>query len=205
MGVGINKVDAILGRRGSGKTTHGIAIAKEYLHTHNRKVLIIDTDAERTDYGTKQETPLVTVKNINAFNNAAKSVGRMILEENNFDKSEEAALLVNRTIRNALIIVEDSQKLVPTVLKTARKVSPWQTLIVDSKKNNCAILFMYHDFGYMPPSIFQILDNLIIHKTLVGPITRKGDMGNYPLVIAAWEKVIADKNPYAFEIIENGA
>jgi Cdc6-like AAA superfamily ATPase len=181
----INNVSAILGRRGTGKTTYVRKLINEY---HNalpqQKILIADT----LDHPAYKDIPAIDIDMLKRWRkpNIYRIYG---------SNTDEILQTINTYLYNALVIFEDASKyLRPNLDKDVRM------FILDSKQKNLDLIFIFHGFMFVPPEMFRLLDNLVIFKS-DNPETRKFYIVAFDQVMEAYKRVMNDSNPYANETV----
>ncbi len=134
-----------ISRKFTGKTT----LAKTIMKKGNyQKIIIIDTD----DHPSYADAPIIALEKIKAFKQ-----GMCRLIESDID---EVFYTLNQTQNNALIICEDSAKYIdPNVQKPVRR------FIVDHRKRNFDVIFMFHFLSDIPPYIAKQYDYMFLFKT----------------------------------------
>ncbi len=180
-----NKVTAILGRRGTGKTTYMRELMQALLIGQNKKILILDT----LDHPSYKDVPIIDTALLKRWQSPA--MYRM------FDKDTDKLLQnVECYFNNGLLVLEDASKYLRRTLSNEVRM-----FIFDSKQKNVDIIFLFHGFMAMPKELFSIVDNLVIFKT-DDPKNRKGDIMNYQEVKEVYDRVMAHESPYYNETIQ---
>jgi hypothetical protein len=178
----MNKVTAILGRRGCGKTTYSVKFIKSYRTMHpDKKILVIDT----LDHPLYREFAAVTPELVSRWKepNIYRIFGSNMAEI--FD-------CITNNFTNALILFEDAIKILDAKLQPEIK-----NLIIDSKQKNLDIIFIFHGFSAIPLNVLRYLDFITVFKTADNPKYRRQDITFYDELLPVWEKVMKDKSPYA--------
>ncbi len=181
----MNKVTAILGRRGTGKTTYIKDLVNLYRENlPNQKVLILDT----LDHPNYRDVPIINEGLLKRWKKPA--VYRM------FDKDTDKLLnLVEENYKNGLLILEDASKYLRRQLS-----ADVRSFIFDSKQKNLDIIFLFHGFMAMPKELYSVIDNLVLFKT-DDPSFRKTSIINYQEVKEVYDRVMAHPSPYYNETI----
>ncbi len=180
-----NKVTAILGRRGTGKTTYIKELIKVYRdNLPNQKVLILDT----LDHPSYREIPVINESLLQRW--IKPSVYRMFSSD-----TDNLLNLVEKNYNNGLLILEDASKYLRRQIgDDVRK------FIFDSKQKNLDIIFLFHGFQAMPSELFRIVDNIVLFKC-DDPVYRKRDLTNYQEVKEVYDRVMKHQSPYYNETI----
>jgi ABC-type uncharacterized transport system ATPase subunit len=181
----MNKVTAILGRRGTGKTTYLKELIESYKTAlPNQKVLILDT----LDHPAYREIPLINENLLKRWKKPA--VYRMYSSDTDNLLSE-----VEKHYNNGLLILEDASKYLRRQLS-----DDVRRFIFDSKQKNLDIIFLFHGFMAMPKELYSIIDNLVLFKT-DDPSFRKNAIMNYQEVKEVYDRVMQHPSPYYNETI----
>ena len=181
----INYVNAILGRRGTGKTVYVKKLIEKYQQAHpEQKILILDT----IDHPAYRHVPEISIEKLKYWHKP--SMYRIF--KGNPDSILEA---VNKNLSNTLLILEDASKYMRNRLS-----DDVRQFIFDSKQKNLDIIFLFHGFMSAPPELFRLVDNLVIFKC-DHPRNRKNAIPNYEEVLAVYKRVMKNTNPYANETI----
>ncbi len=182
----VNKVTAIIGRRGTGKTTYIRKLMKSYGEAlPYQKILILDT-LDHPDY---RDIPNITIDQLKRWNKP--SIYRMYGKD-----TDEMLQAVEENLKNALLILEDSSKYLRRTISNEVR-----SFIFDSKQKNLDIIFLFHGFQAMPDELFRIVDNLVIFKT-DNPKYRKSALTNYDEVEQVYNRVMNNPSPYYNETIQ---
>lgn len=170
-----NKVFAIFGQRGSGKTEFLKGNAQLKIpgiiniypqRTPPMKVLIIDT----FDHPSYQNIPVLGVNQLPHWQSGIYRC---------FTNAEDMPKL-NRFLRdspaiwNTLLVYEDAYKHTSKIIDRSLI-----NLMADSKQKNIDICFMYHSFAQAPPDLYRYLDFIELFKTKDSPECRKNFMPGY--------------------------
>lgn len=181
----MNKVTAILGRRGTGKTTYLKELIKTYNEAlPNQKILILDT----LDHPSYRDIPVIDEKLLQRWKKPA--IYRMYSSD-----TDNLLLKVEQHYNNGLLILEDASKYLRRQLS-----NDVRRFIFDSKQKNLDIIFLFHGFMAMPKELYSIIDNLVLFKT-DDPSFRKNSIMNYQEVKEAYTRVMAHPSPYYNETI----
>lgn len=176
----INQVTAILGRRGSGKTTYILSVIQEYKKAHpEKRILIMDT----LDHPAYKEIPVLTFDLIEKWKTPTiyRTFG---------SNTDEILNSISKHLNNCLIIFEDASKYIRKNLQKEVR-----NFIIDSKQKNLDLIFVFHGFSYVPPELFRLLDMITIFKT-DNPEYRKFEIVAYDEVKSTYDKVMRSKDPY---------
>ena len=182
----MNKVTAILGRRGTGKTYYTKKLIDVYTQAlPNQKILILDT----LDHPSYRHIPLITIDELKRWNKPA--IYR--LYGKNTDENLKA---VSEHLTNALLILEDASKYLRRQLSDDVRY-----FIFDSKQKNLDIIFLFHGFMAAPDELFRVIDTLVLFKT-DNPKYRRNALPNYEEIQQVYNKVMNNTSPYYNETIE---
>lgn len=180
----INYVTALIGGRGTGKTTFTIDLIKKYRAAHpEMKILIMDL----LDHPAYREIPFIKVDMLQRWKGS--SIYRII------DLPELVLPEISRVCYNTLLIFEDA-----TSYMEGRLEEPVKRFVIQSKQKNLDMLFQFHGFNDIPPKLLRYMDILTIFKC-DSPEYRKRQIIEYKSVLKAWETVMKDKNPYANQTV----
>lgn len=183
----INQVSAVLGRRGSGKTTYIKELIQGYEKAHpQQKILIIDT----LDHPAYKHVPVIDIEMLARWRraNTYRIFG---------GNTDEILKAVEKNLTNALLIIEDASKFLNrTITPEVRR------FIYDSKQKNLDIIFLFHGFMACPPEIFRMIDNIVLFKVNDDPEARKRDLMNYKEVAQVYNRVQNHANQYYNETIQ---
>ncbi len=194
-----NKVTAIFGERGSGKTEYlrgnpafGLpGFIRGYLKK-DMKVLIVDT----LDHASYRDIARLPIAKLQGWN---KGVYRCWVEP---DEMPDLTTYINQldSMYNTFIVFEDAYKHMENLVP-----KPMSRLMIDSKQKNIDMVFMFHGFSFAPPKLFGLIDLIEIFKTKDHPECRKTKMrGYYDDALKLYEEVKASANPYYHKLIVTG-
>lgn len=176
----INNVSAIIGRRGTGKTTYVRKLIDEYRKSlPNQKILIADT----IDHPAYKDIAAINIDLLKRWKNA--NVYRIY-----GSNTDEILNTINTHLYNALVVFEDASKYIRRQLSDNVRA-----FILDSKQKNLDLIFLFHGFSYVPPEMFRVLDTITIFKC-DNPSYRKNDIVAFDEVMKAYEFVMNSKNFY---------
>lgn len=192
-----NKVTAIFGERGTGKTEYVKGndelklpgFIRTYL-AKNMKILFIDT----IDHPSYSDIEILPVEKLSTWK---KGVYRIFVDE---DDMPQLIKYINSlpSIWNSCLIFEDAYKHMED-----RVPKPISKLCIDSKQKNIDVIFLYHGFSFAPPKLFGLLDLIEVFKVLDHPECRKAKMRSYyPTALATYNKVMAHPSPYYHALID---
>jgi hypothetical protein len=192
-----NKVAAIFGMRGTGKTEFLRGnealklpgIIKAFL-TKGMKVLIVDTIL----HPSYKDVPQIQPEQLPKWK---KGVYRVIVRPTQIP-AFLAYLNTLHSVWNSLIVFEDAYKHQYNKLDQELK-----ELIIDSKQKNIDIIFMYHSFAMAPKDLYRMLDLIELFKTKDHPQCRKDDMpGYYSQAIATYTAVQKNASRFFHKTID---
>jgi hypothetical protein len=157
-----NHMYLIVGRKFTGKTT----VTKEMAEASGKKIVVIDTD-EHPAYSSFTKVPL---KELHKW----KTGNIKVITE----YPEAALRVINKCCSNAFVICEDAGKYVTPNLQLDLK-----RFIIDHRKRNLDVAFMFHFLADVPPYVCRQYDFMVMFKT--------GDNLNSPQSkYANWHKII---------------
>lgn len=172
------KITALVGARGTGKSTKANAIISARTKQEEGKVLIIDT----IDHQGYQHIERIIPSELPYFK---KGVARMY-----GSNIEEMLNAVSESYYNGLLVIEDSRKFLGWTLKDTHRA-----MLIDSKQKGVDILLMFHSFGQFIREITDFIDYIVIFHTQesLQRVKTKIDFEN---VVEAWKKVQESPNKY---------
>lgn len=203
-----NKVTAIIGGRGSGKTlftTGSNYTSKEedralklpglfdlYLGVKKTKCLIIDT----FDHPAYRNIPVMPIKLLPEWK---KGIYRILIQPDDISKLCKMLNDLN-SVWNTAIFFEDAYK------HTSKSIcKPLTQLMGDTKQKNIDIFMMYWAYGQAPTDLFRMLDYIECFKTKDSPVCRKEFMpGYFEDAMQIYNEVKNNKNPFAHKLIDTG-
>lgn len=181
----INKVNLVIGRRGTGKTTYIRNIIKIFRQVHkSTKIIVCDT----LDHPIYRDFTTIKPEDI-------KKIDSNCLYRT-FSGDTELILNETEKLYNALVIYEDASKYIGTRLSdTTRK------MIFDTKQKNVDMIFLFHGFYFVAPELLRVVDNIILFKS-DNPVLRKSIIPNYDEVEKAYHQLESSKDPYLSKMIK---
>lgn len=194
-----NKVTALFGARGKGKTEFLRGNEKFKLPgffkaalAKGQKVLIVDT----INHPSYQDIPFITFEQLRTWK---KGIYRIIIDP---EQIAEFTAYLNSldSLWNTLIVFEDAYK------HTSERLSkPCKRLIIDSKQKNIDIIYMYHAFGWAPKDLYKVLQLIQLFKIGDHPECRKKDMpGYYEEALKTYNEVQAHESDFYSKLIVTG-
>ena len=194
-----NKVFAIFGQRGSGKTEFLKGNAELKIpgiiniypqRTPAMKVLIIDT----FDHPSYQNIPILKPKDLQYWQ---KGIYRCFTNAEDIPKLNRF-LRDSPAIWNTLLVYEDAYK------HTSKYIDKSLiNLMADSKQKNIDICFMYHSFKQAPPDLYRYVDFIELFKTKDTPECRKDYMDvYYNKATEIFNEVKNNKSPFFHKTID---
>lgn len=184
-----NKVCAILGKRGSGKTEYlkGNEIfrlrglLKGFLAA-GKKVLIVDT----IDHPSYRDVPVIAKEKIKYWKKGAYRIFVPIHE------MDDLLTIIAEHFKGGVVVFEDARKY---CLKYIPK--PILRLIGDSKQFDVDIVFMFHSFSHVPKDLYAYIEHFEVFKTKIHPACRKDELGgDYDEVCRVFDLVQANPDPF---------
>ena len=180
-----NKMTVAVGKPGCGKTTELLRIYD--VLAKSRAVILYDLSNEPK----YRNFPVITSKTIRA-QGAAIQPGIYRFSSADDKRSIE---FFREYLRNAVLVFEDASSYVPANLPDYLI-----TLISIRRQLGLDLFFVFHALRMVPPRILTMCNYILIKKTgdSISKLKNLDSLPHPALVIAAWKKVQADPNPYAF-------
>lgn len=172
----------LVGRKFTGKTT----AAQELAAGSGKRVVILDTD----DHPAYEGVPVLTLEELATWKG---KIARVIIDA---DGADEFFTVMNRHQSNCFVICEDASKYIdPNVQRAVR------AFIIDHRKRNFDVVFMFHFLADVPPYICKQFDKLLLFKT--GDSTdRQAKYANWHTIAARMRIVNAHKDLHYCELID---
>lgn len=187
----MNKIYTVVGARGQGKTPFIVGgdeecgLAKIYL---NKGMSVLTLD--EIDHVKYRHVPIMHPKDYSKL--SEKPVFVRTLAAMQYLPGLIGEIGEKQLVWNTLIVCEDSKKYIKTVFGNEE----W-ALIGNSKQQNCDLVFMYWNWGIIPPDILRNTNYFVIFKTSDGPECRKSYLhGCFDKCQAAHDYVTAGKKRY---------
>lgn len=186
-----NKVTAIIGARGTGKTTDLLGDEKlkipsliDMYESNGIKVLGIFTD----DHPSYSDWPILEKKDFHRFKR-----GHMRVIINPEDIGAFCRYLSDSIVKwNTMLLFEDARN--HSEKSFCKELN---RLLQNSKQQNSDVFFMYHSFGETPPDLYRKVDYIELHKTLDSPEVRKTNLrSSYNRVMEAYKEIEASSNRF---------
>jgi len=171
----LNNIVAIVGRKGSGKTT----TARHLMSRNGKKSLVFDT----FDHPSYRDIGIIETKDLKRWTGGN---ARLISGE-----VEENLIAIAKEVYNTLIVLEDAAKYFNS--QVTRDLKP---LFVDSKQHNNDIIIMFHRLSEIPPYLLSFIDFIVIHKTNENKIRASRKFSDDEAVLSILKDVESDKNPF---------
>lgn len=200
-----NKVGAILGQRGTGKSLFILGsllsakpedralnlkgLIESYKVSSIKKVLIIDT----IDHPLYKKIPVLPQNKFNEWNSG---IVRIFLQPELINNLVD---LINKSnhLNNTFIIFEDATKYTESKLPKVFK-----RLIADSKQRNIDIIFLYHSWGQTPLDLFRNMDFIQLFKTKDSPKIRENSIIDYSDVEQIFNQIKQSDNNFESRFID---
>jgi hypothetical protein len=200
-----NKVGAILGQRGTGKSLFilgskfsaknedknlGIkGLIEAYQKSSIKKILIIDT----IDHPLYKNIPILPKDKFKIWNSG---IVRIYLQPELINGLVD---LINKSthLNNTFIIFEDATKYTESKLPKVFK-----RLIADSKQRNIDIIFLYHSWGQTPLDLFRNMDFIQLFKTKDTPKIRENSIIDYNDVLTIFNEIKESDNNFMSRFID---
>lgn len=169
-------VIAVIGKRGSGKTTTTREYINSYLNAYkpNGKIFILDTDI----HPAYEQVPEID-------KNKIPSLTRGVVKVIDNSHADTVEIFNRREFTSAMVICEDSYKYFPG----NQLSNELNKLVIASKQKRVWIIFMYHAWKFIPRDLCRLVDFYIIHKTSDGPESKRDDIGEFEDVYTAYVEV----------------
>lgn len=200
-----NKVGAILGQRGTGKSLFILGsklsakiedkdlnlkgLIESYVKSTIIKVLIIDT----IDHPLYKKIPVLPQNKFKMWNSG---IVRIFLQPELINNLVD---LINKSphMNNTFIIFEDATKYTESKLPKVFK-----RLIADSKQRNIDIIFLYHSWGQTPLDLFRNMDFIQLFKTKDSPKMRENSIIDYNEVEQMFNEIKSSDNNFISKFID---
>lgn len=186
-----NKVYAIIGARGKGKTPFIMGgefeegLAKIFFKK-NMSTLIID----EIDHPKYRHVPILKPKD---YGKLSTDIGiyRTLCPLQHMQGLVEQ-IAEKKLVWNSLLVLEDSGKYISKTIGQTEK-----TLIGNSKQQNVDVVFMNWSWSQVPPTLFDFINELVIFPTGDGPECRYEKItACYEQCMEAHKLVCAGTEPY---------
>ncbi len=189
-----NKIYTVVGATGSGKTPFIIGgdfeegLAKIF-QRKNMSTLVLD-EIDHVKYRERGVQIIQPSEYLDKLNNQI-NIYRTLCPFQYFRKLLEE-IAYNKLVWNTLLVLEDSSKYIPHHFTNLEK-----TLIGNSKQQNVDIVFMYWNWGQIPPDVLRMSKYFVIFKTSDSPESRESYIkGCFNDCMDAYRGVMKGKAPY---------
>lgn len=193
---GTAKTYVIVGKRGSGKTTHAIQFAKRL----NKSVLVYTHTSDRTAY--KNFIPVSPEK----VGKIKEEKGLYIINDRKFRMEDKnTSTTITRVLDSIYVRLQSITLLIDDAggLLEAHKNQSMRNILIDTRHKGMDTILIFHSFSQIPLYIFPYINWLTVFKT-TGPIDkdRAKALNEYAAVIEAQNEVNASADPHDYEEIE---
>lgn len=171
----LNKVNLVIGRRGSGKTFRSLGMVDVYFKKYG-KVFIFDT-INHEDY---KDYPIITPGMIPGIK---KGIVRVMVNLNTF---QSVMSIIKKHCRNCALLYEDAGKYI-----TEKIDNDFRNVILDTKQRNVDADILFHGFGDVPPMLYRDVDTLTLFKTNDSPAAYRSKIPQFETVRRIHEQVMA--------------
>lgn len=178
-----NIVGLFIGKRFCGKTSTFLEVAEKL----NKRIICVN-DGSHPVY---DQWPQLTIEQLPNFRG-----NKAVIQVNNDVDGISAALL--RHQQNAIIVYEDCHKYIPQSINRGGL----RNMIIDCRKRNFDVFFMYHTLKFVPPFIASMYNLMFLFKTTDS--FTKALLDKYPnddTIKKIGEKVKKHKNIHHFQTI----
>lgn len=188
------KVFVIVGKRGTGKSTYTIELAKKI-----GKPIVVFTYA--TDKKNETFIPIapdsidkLEAKTIYKINDRKYRTTLKTREQ-----AIDAVLSdIYYRLRNATLIIDDAS----TILNYTRNQMMLNNLN-EVRHKSLDIIVVFHGFNQIPKYLFDLMNYLVFFKTTATvDKSRAGQLDEYNKIIELQKQVNADPDPYAYEVLD---
>lgn len=181
----LNRRYLFVGDLGTGKTSVCYEFAKAFMDINNlNKTIIVDTDPHPF-YNDFTTVNLDTLKHCND--------ALIRCEDANED---ELFTTLNKHQRNAFVVFEDAAKYISPNISKAVK-----TFIIDHRKRNFDVAFMFHFLSEVPPYIASCYTHLILFKTNDDAKNNYTKFPNWATIKTQMLALKKSKDHHAFKVI----
>jgi len=142
-----NYLILVAGKRFSGKTTTSMKLAE----ATKKRIIVVDLN----DHPTYKDWPKVSMEELPKFKGQK---GYVVIGDSNID---EVCEVINKYQVNAFLIFEDAARYIPQTVNKGGLMN----LVIDLRKRNFDVLFMYHALSFIPPFFAKMYNILVVHKT----------------------------------------
>ncbi len=182
----LNNLYLFIGSQGTGKTTIANVFAEAFKNAApQNKIIVVDTDAH----------PFYKDYDVVDIDGLAHCKSKLIRCED----ADDSILFdqLNTFQRNAFVIFEDAAKYISSNISTALK-----RCIIDKRKRNFDLAFMFHTLGDVPPYIAKNYQAIILFKTGDNLEVKQPKFNNWHTIKAAAEKLQKNKSHNAHTVIK---
>jgi hypothetical protein len=187
----LHKATAIIGRKGTGKSTYANKLALAYIAANpTKKVLIFDVNGSPA----YAEHEPITYGRWHEFTCGVRKL---------YDSDHERAMkFLSVNFRGGMIIFEDCTKYIDAHPKKEVK-----TMLVDHRMMHTDLVFTFHSVGFVPPFFWKMLNYISLGKTDDDFTNRRSywltkGIPNVLQVISKGISLVKNKNDYHREMIE---
>ncbi len=178
-----NWIYLLVGKRGCGKTTTAIRLARKI----GNPIMVINTD-NNDAYKDFEIVPLSKLYQWKGKEGICIT-----------DDPLEALRIVNLHLLNTFIICDDTQKYIRgSVHEKAIK------FIINHRMRNFDVVFMYHALKFVPPYLSDQFNQIVLFKTLDSNMSDlKNRFNNADTLIKKMAEIKAHPSPYYCDVIND--
>lgn len=180
MATRLNEILLFIGRKGTGKTTRAIQLAK----ATNKKIIVLDdlVHPAYDGFETIHESDLHKWKGKHA---------RLM-----FDSLDSTLNTLSHYQTNAVIIIEDSSRYISANVSKAVT-----SFIINHRKFDFDVYFMFHFLNDVPPYLCKQYGKLVLFKTGDNIEVKQQKWSNWHSILKKLEKALKHKNYNHCEIV----
>ncbi len=168
-----NKRFLLIGINGSGKTTTALKLAK----ASGKKIIVLD-DIVHPAYS---DFDIITVQQLPRW----KGTNCVLIIED----IEAAINAVWHNLANAFVIIEDSGRFMNSNIPSSVK-----TFIINHRKNNFDVAFMFHYLGEVPPYLCKVYNRMVLFKTGDNMTVKQPKWLDWHVITEKHKKVMKSSN-----------
>lgn len=175
----LNVSIALVGRKGTGKSTELAKLARAY--PPDKKVLILDVNGSPAYNGFQQ----IELRQVRLL---TKGVVKLM-----GTPTPETLQVISENFKGGLVVFEDCTKYIEGNVHPVIK-----TFLVDHRMNQCDLIFTFHALKRVPPFFWEMLTYVQLFKTQeeFESGTNKKRIPNYETILRAFNRVRAHPDPH---------